>query len=123
MARRRRPKTSLARRRNAAAISPKAPERARQADLHPGDARRAASTHTVAEATPGSKAQSLISTVEDVELIDPDLSGEAAVVPAVSPARRFACSAATAARAMFVFARGRRLDARELRGDRTAPTW
>jgi len=54
---------------------PKAPERARQADLHP--------------ATPGSTAhpygreddawiegQSLISTVEDVELIDPDLSGE-----------------------------------------------
>src|SRR6266704_1001403 len=39
---------------------PKAPERARQADLHPGDAPEGVATHIV----------------EDVELIDPDLSGE-----------------------------------------------
>src|SRR5215204_4339880 len=55
---------------------PKAPERARQADLHPGDAPAGAVTHTVAEDDAWVEGQSLIATVEDVELIDPDLSGE-----------------------------------------------
>ena len=55
---------------------PKAPERARQADLHPGDAPEGSVTHTVAEDDAWIEGQSLISTVEDVELIDPDLSGE-----------------------------------------------
>jgi molecular chaperone Hsp33 len=55
---------------------PKAPERARQADLDPGDAPEGTETHTVAEDDAWVEGQSLISTVEDVELIDPDLSGE-----------------------------------------------
>src|SRR5882724_9226958 len=55
---------------------PKAPERARQSDLHPGDAPEGAVTHMVAEDDAWIEGQSLISTVEDVELIDPDLSGE-----------------------------------------------
>src|SRR5438270_480979 len=55
---------------------PKAPERARQADLHPGDAPEGTVTHTVAQDDAWVEGQSLISTVEDVELIDPDLSGE-----------------------------------------------
>ena len=55
---------------------PKAPERARQADLHPGDAPEGTVVHTVAEDDAWVEGQSLISTVEDVELIDPDLSGE-----------------------------------------------
>jgi molecular chaperone Hsp33 len=55
---------------------PKSPERARQADLHPGDAPEGTITHTVAEDDAWIEAQSLIGTVEDVELIDPDLSGE-----------------------------------------------
>ena len=55
---------------------PKAPERARQADLHPGDAPDGAVTHAVAEDDAWVEGQSLIGTVEDVELIDPDLSGE-----------------------------------------------
>src|SRR3954464_8545633 len=55
---------------------PKAPERARQADLHPGDAPEGAVTHEVAEDDAWVEGQSLIGTVEDVELIDPDLSGE-----------------------------------------------
>ena len=55
---------------------PKAPERARQADLHPGDAPEGHVPHTVAEDDAWVEGQSLISTVEDVELIDPDLSGE-----------------------------------------------
>src|SRR5580698_9206905 len=55
---------------------PKAPERARQADLHPGDAPEGSVTHTVEEDDAWVEGQSMISTVEDVELIDPDLSGE-----------------------------------------------
>ncbi len=55
---------------------PKAPERARQADLHPGDAPEGTIVHAFAEDDAWVEGQSLISTVEDVELIDPDLSGE-----------------------------------------------
>jgi len=55
---------------------PKAPERARQADLHPGDAPEGLLAHTVAEDDAWVEGQSLIATVEDVELIDPDLSSE-----------------------------------------------
>jgi molecular chaperone Hsp33 len=55
---------------------PKAPERARQADLHPGDAPEGTTPHTIAEDDAWVEARSLIGTVEDVELIDPDLSGE-----------------------------------------------
>src|SRR6201997_1325363 len=55
---------------------PKAPERARQADLHPGDAPEGHVPHTVAEDDAWVEGQSLIGTVEDLELIDPDLSGE-----------------------------------------------
>jgi molecular chaperone Hsp33 len=55
---------------------PKAPERARLADLHPGDAPEGVVTHTVAEDDAWVEGQSLIATVEDIELIDPDLSGE-----------------------------------------------
>ena len=55
---------------------PKAPERARQADLHPGDAPEGTVAHTVAEDDAWVEGQSMIATVEDVELIDPELSGE-----------------------------------------------
>jgi len=55
---------------------PKAPERAQQADLHPGDAPAGVVTPVVAEDDAWVEGQSLIATVEDIELIDPDLSGE-----------------------------------------------
>jgi molecular chaperone Hsp33 len=55
---------------------PKAPERARQADLDPGDAPEGTVPHTVAEDDAWVEGQSLVSTVEDIELIDPALSGE-----------------------------------------------
>ena len=55
---------------------PKAPERARQADLHPGDAPDGIEVHSVTEDDAWVEARSLTETVEDVELIDPDLSGE-----------------------------------------------
>src|SRR3954471_11553125 len=50
---------------------PKAPERARRADLHPGDAPEGTVQHTVTEDDAWIEGQSLISTVEDIELIDP----------------------------------------------------
>jgi molecular chaperone Hsp33 len=55
---------------------PKSPERARQPDLHPGDAPDGMVMSSVAEDDAWVEGQSLIATVEDVELIDPDLSGE-----------------------------------------------
>jgi molecular chaperone Hsp33 len=55
---------------------PKTPARA-QRDLHPGDAPEGAVVpDVVAEDDAWVEGQSLIATVEDVELIDPDLSGE-----------------------------------------------
>src|SRR5260370_9682832 len=55
---------------------PKAPERARQADLHPGNAPEGAATHEVKEDDAWVQGQPLIATVEDVNLIGPHLSGE-----------------------------------------------
>jgi molecular chaperone Hsp33 len=55
---------------------PKAPERARVADLHPGDAPKGVAPHTIEEDDAWVEGQALISTVEDLELIDPSLSSE-----------------------------------------------
>ena len=55
---------------------PKAPERARQRDLDPGDAPAGAARDERPEDDAWVEGQSLINTVEDIELIDPDLSGE-----------------------------------------------
>jgi len=69
-------KTSLARRRHAAAFLPKAPERRGSLICIPAMRRRGVVTHSIEEDDAWIEGQSLISTVEDVELIDPDLSGE-----------------------------------------------
>jgi molecular chaperone Hsp33 len=55
---------------------PKSPERARVADLDPGDAPKGTPAHTVAEDDAWIEGRSLIETVEDVELLDPALSSE-----------------------------------------------
>jgi len=55
---------------------PKAPERARQADLDPGDAPEGTAPHTVPEDDAWVEGRSLFATVEDVELIDPGVSAE-----------------------------------------------
>ena len=55
---------------------PKSVDRARQADLHPGDAPKGTTPHSVDEDDAWLEGQSLMQTVEDVELIDPELSGE-----------------------------------------------
>jgi molecular chaperone Hsp33 len=55
---------------------PKTPERARVADLGSGDAPEGIEPHTVEEDEAWVEGQALISTVEDVELIDPSLSSE-----------------------------------------------
>jgi molecular chaperone Hsp33 len=51
-------------------------ERARQADLDPGDAPPGTELHTVAEDEAWVEGRSLIATVDDIELIDPALSSE-----------------------------------------------
>ena len=55
---------------------PKAPERARQADLDPGDAPAGMAVHAVPEDDAWVEGRSLFATVEDVELIDPAVSSE-----------------------------------------------
>jgi len=55
---------------------PKAPERARVADLDPGDAPEGTAPHVVEEDEAWVEGRALVSTVEDVELIDPELSSE-----------------------------------------------
>ena len=55
---------------------PKAPERARQADLDPGDVPEDAAPHAVPEDDAWVEGRSLVSTVQDVELIDPAVSAE-----------------------------------------------
>lgn len=55
---------------------PKASERARQSDLDPGDAPAHSLPHQVPDDEAWVEGQSLIATVEDIELLDPDLSGE-----------------------------------------------
>src|SRR5690348_16681643 len=55
---------------------PKAQERARVADLDPGDAPECVAPHVVEEDEAWTEGRALVSTVEDVELIDPSLSSE-----------------------------------------------
>lgn len=55
---------------------PKAPERARVADLDPGDVPEGMERHSLPEDDAWVEGQSLVATVEDIELIDPDLSSE-----------------------------------------------
>jgi molecular chaperone Hsp33 len=55
---------------------PKKAERMRGPDLDPGDAPEGTAAHVVPEDDAWIEGQSLIATVEDIELIDPDLSSE-----------------------------------------------
>jgi molecular chaperone Hsp33 len=55
---------------------PKAQERARQPDLPPGDAPEGTALHVVPEDDAWVEGRSLVSTVEDIELLDPALSTE-----------------------------------------------
>ena len=55
---------------------PKSPERARMADLHPGDAPEGMELPEIAEDEAWAEGRALVSTVEDLELIDPALSSE-----------------------------------------------
>jgi molecular chaperone Hsp33 len=55
---------------------PRRPERARRPDLHPGDVPEGMELEAPPEDDAWVEARSLVSTVEDVELLDPDLSAE-----------------------------------------------
>jgi molecular chaperone Hsp33 len=55
---------------------PNSLERLRQADIHPGDAPPGTAAHVVPEDDAWVEGRSLIATVDDIELIDPELSSE-----------------------------------------------
>jgi molecular chaperone Hsp33 len=55
---------------------PKSAERARQADLDPGDAPPGTEAHVFPEDDAWVEGRSLVATVNDIELIDPELSSE-----------------------------------------------
>jgi len=55
---------------------PKSPERARQRDLDPGDAPAGVALHALPEDEAWVEGRALVSTVDDIELIDPALSSE-----------------------------------------------
>ncbi|HEY2138164.1 MAG TPA: Hsp33 family molecular chaperone [Xanthobacteraceae bacterium] len=55
---------------------PKSPERMRGPDLDPGDAPEGTTPHAVAEDDAWVTGRSLVATVQDIELIDPELSSE-----------------------------------------------
>ncbi|HXX25136.1 MAG TPA: Hsp33 family molecular chaperone [Pseudolabrys sp.] len=55
---------------------PKSPERARVADLDPGDAPEGTTPHKLPEDEAWVEGKALVSTVEDIELIDPAFSSE-----------------------------------------------
>lgn len=55
---------------------PASAERARQADLHPGDAPPGTAPHVLPEDEAWVEGRSLVATVDDIELIDPALSSE-----------------------------------------------
>jgi len=55
---------------------PNSPERARQADLHPGDAPPGTAPHVLPEDEAWVEGRSLVATVDDIELLDPALSSE-----------------------------------------------
>jgi len=55
---------------------PREPARARVSDLDPGDAPEGMPRHQVAEDDAWTEAQALVETLEDHELVDPDLSSE-----------------------------------------------
>ncbi len=55
---------------------PERPERMRQSDLDPGDAPKGSTPHHVPEDEAWVEGRSLIETVSDIELIDPEISSE-----------------------------------------------
>jgi molecular chaperone Hsp33 len=55
---------------------PQSPERARRPDLHPGDAPEGMEMDDLPEDDAWVEARSLVATIDDVELLDPDVSAE-----------------------------------------------
>ncbi|MGY3462344.1 redox-regulated HSP33 family molecular chaperone [Bradyrhizobium sp. LM3.4] len=93
---------------------PKAPERARQADLHPGDAPEGVEVHSVAEDDAWVEARSLIETVEDVRVDRSRALRRAAALPSLPRARRARVQSTVLEGAMLLLARCGRIDAEEL---------
>ena len=102
---------------------PKSPERARVADLDPGDAPDGTAPHAVAEDDAWVEGRSLVDTVEDVELIDPALSSERLVYRLFHERGVRVFRAAPVRGAVLVLARQRRSHAARASRRTTATTW
>ena len=102
---------------------PKAPERARAADLDPGDAPEGMTPHVVTEDDAWVEGRSLVETVEDVELIDPALSSERLVYRLFHERGVRVFRDAAVVGAMLVLARQRRGHAARASRRTTATTW
>src|SRR5947209_12152679 len=103
---------------------PRAPERARVADLDPGDAPEGAPRHVVREDEAWVEGRSLIETVEDLELIDPAVSSErllyrlfhergVRVFRSLDLRAQCSCSRQSVANMLTRFSRGERQDMAE----------
>ena len=102
----------------------KSPERARVADLDPGDAPEGTAAACGRRRTmPGSKAARLIATVEDHELIDPALSSERLLYRLFHERGVRVFNEHRDARAVLVLARQRRGHAARASRRTTATTW
>ena len=97
---------------------PKAPERARQPDLHPGDAPEGAVTHTVAEDDAWVEGQSLIANRRGCRTDRSRSVRRAAAVSTIPRTRRARIPLAAIARAMLLLARGGIGDAEKLHAKR-----
>ena len=100
---------------------PRAPERARVADLDPGDAPEGTVPHAVPEDDAWVEGRSLVETVEDVELIDPALSSERLLYRLFHERGVRVFRTRRSARAVLLLARERRGDAALVLAGRPRP--
>ena len=100
---------------------PQSPERARQPDLDPGDVPEGMEFQPQPEDDAWVEGRSLVATVEDLELLDPDVSAEQLLYRLFHEPRRARVPQQGPARAVLVLARGRRAHAAQLSAGRSRP--
>ena len=100
---------------------PQSPERARQPDLDPGDVPEGMEFQPQPEDDAWVEGRSLVATVEDLELLDPDVSAEQLLYRLFHEPRRARVPQQGPARGVLVLARGRRAHAAQLSAGRPRP--
>ena len=100
---------------------PQSPERARQPDLDPGDVPEGVELEVAPEDDAWVEGRSLVATVEDVELLDPEVSAEQLLYRLFHERGVRVFRSQGFARPMLVLARRRRADAAQLPPGRPRP--